>query len=166
MDRKIFSIILVIVIMVLLSLCYPSEKCVVLGISIPLIIFLLYVKENYDSLDPMLYELKKNLMLLDPRAEKIEMFRDNETYTLDKKEIYMCLRDNQDKYYHPNTLIFAAIHELAHCITPAQNGGPKKDGHDEVFYKNFNDLLRKAIKLGLYDPSKPIKNYCGYDDKK
>ena len=54
-------------------------------------------------------------------------------------------------------MMFVALHELAHIMT-------KSIGHTEEFWNNFRYLLKKAIKLGLYNDVNFEKNpvdYCG-----
>ena len=58
-----------------------------------------------------------------------------------------------------NTIIFVAIHEIAHTMT-------KSIGHKEEFWKNFKFLLQEAVKIGIYKPvdyKKKNKHYCGMD---
>lgn len=58
-----------------------------------------------------------------------------------------------------NTLMFVAIHELAHVATESV-------GHTPEFWKNFKFLLGEAKSLGVYEPvdySKKPSHYCGVD---
>lgn len=59
----------------------------------------------------------------------------------------------------PNTLMFVAIHEMAHVAS-------ESIGHTDEFWKNFKFLLIEAEKIGIYKPidykSDP-KEYCGMD---
>lgn len=71
-------------------------------------------------------------------------------YTLNKEEIGLCIEDND------NALFFITVHELAHVITPEY-------GHTEKFWKNFEILLKQAIKIGLYqykDYNNNPTTYC------
>lgn len=56
-----------------------------------------------------------------------------------------------------NTLMFVALHELAHIAT-------KSVGHKTEFWHNFKFLLQNGEKINIYKPvnykEKP-KNYCG-----
>ena len=56
-----------------------------------------------------------------------------------------------------NTIMFVAIHELAHVMT-------KSVGHTEEFWDNMRYLLKKGIKIGVYTKvdyrKNPVK-YCG-----
>lgn len=56
-----------------------------------------------------------------------------------------------------NTLMFVAIHELAHVAT-------KSIGHTDEFWQNFRFLLQEAEELNIYHPvdyAKTPKEYCG-----
>ena len=59
----------------------------------------------------------------------------------------------------PNTLMFVAIHELAHVAS-------ESIGHTDEFWKNFKFLLIEAEKISIYKPidykSEP-EEYCGMD---
>lgn len=82
------------------------------------------------------------------------------SYSVNKGEkIVFCLRsrDENEKLIDINTLMFVALHELAHVMT-------KSVGHTEEFWSNFRYLLKNSIKLGIYKyqdfRKKPVK-YCG-----
>ena len=56
-----------------------------------------------------------------------------------------------------NTLMFVAIHEVAHIMT-------KSIGHKPEFWNNFKFLLENAKEIGVYQPEDYKKNprsYCG-----
>ncbi len=59
----------------------------------------------------------------------------------------------------PNTLMFVAIHEMAHVASESV-------GHTDEFWKNFKFLLIEAEKIDIYKPidykSDP-QEYCGMD---
>lgn len=79
------------------------------------------------------------------------------SYTVNKGEhIYMCMR-NGESLIDDNTLMFVALHELAHVMT-------KSIGHKADFRENFKLLLKEAEKQGyyVYTPYhiKP-QPYCG-----
>ena len=96
-------------------------------------------------------------------SENITESSPNEKYTsysVNKGEkIVFCLRsrDEKQKLVDENVMMFVALHELAHIMT-------KSVGHTEEFWNNFRYLLKKAIKIGVYNDvdfeSKPV-NYCG-----
>jgi hypothetical protein len=64
--------------------------------------------------------------------------------------------DNND-LIDENTLMFVAIHELAHIMT-------KSIGHKSEFWENFKFLLEEAKEAGLHNPvdyKKEPREYCG-----
>lgn len=82
------------------------------------------------------------------------------SYTVDKgKKMVFCLRsrDAQNRLMDLNTMMFVALHELAHVSSDTI-------GHDEAFWTNFKWILQHAVKIGIYAPQdftkKPVE-YCG-----
>ena len=82
------------------------------------------------------------------------------SYTVNKgSKIYMCMRerDENNRLIDENTLLFVALHELAHVMTVSI-------GHKKEFWDNFKFLLQHAIKDGYYryHPYHIMpKKYCG-----
>tara|TARA_Y100000389_G_C17335028_1_gene450175 strand:+ start:394 stop:987 length:594 start_codon:yes stop_codon:yes gene_type:complete len=82
------------------------------------------------------------------------------SYSVNKGEkMVFCIRtrDENNKLESLNTMMFVALHELAHTMT-------KSIGHTEEFWNNFRIILRNARKLGLYkrvDYNKSPVSYCG-----
>lgn len=114
--------------------------------------------------DPLIKRLKKDLEQLDPRVKDIIFYASNESFTEDKKRIYLCLKDINGNYYPYNMLVYVALHELAHAFSPTIDMS-----HTSVeFVTNFQNLIDKASSLNqvgsnkkLYDPNQPIiKGYC------
>ncbi len=91
-----------------------------------------------------------------------ESTKDNKytSYSVNKGEkIVFCLRsrDEKNNLVDINTMMFVALHELAHTMT-------KSIGHTEEFWNNFRILLKNARKLGIYKRVNYDKNpvdYCG-----
>lgn len=84
----------------------------------------------------------------------------SKSYTINKENIFLCLKDENNKYYDTNMLIYVLLHEISHTICD-------EVGHTKKFHLYFHDLLKKAIEMKIYDPSIPIiKNYCLYNDDK
>lgn len=84
------------------------------------------------------------------------------SYSINKgeKTVYcMRSRDDKNELVKLNTMMFVALHELAHTMS-------KSIGHTKEFWDNFRILLRNAIKLKIYKRvnynEKPVK-YCGVD---
>jgi predicted metal-dependent hydrolase len=82
------------------------------------------------------------------------------SYSVNKGEkIVFCIRtkDKKQKLIKTNTMMFVAIHELAHVMT-------ESIGHTDEFWENMRFLLKVAIKNGLYKKQnfqKKPEPYCG-----
>lgn len=82
-------------------------------------------------------------------------------YSVNKgEELSLCIRDKgSEKFIDNNTIIFVAIHELSHIMTP-------ETGHTPLFWDNMKYLLEQASSQGIYMPvdySKSPVEYCGMD---
>lgn len=120
-------------------------------------------QERYHNEEPMIARIKYDCCKLDDRIKTIDFYPGDESYTEDKKRIYLCLRDENEKYYEYNMLMYVAIHECAHAITEVIDMEHKT----YEFKSTFQNLLQKAEKLGIYDPSKEIiENYCRIKKRK
>ena len=144
------------------------NKSNILYIVVILIILLSSVRyfkrqERFHNEEPIIARIKFDCSKLDDKIKTIDFYPADESYTEDKKRIYLCLRDENDKYYDYNMLMYVAIHECAHALTDVID--PE---HKTVEFKTtFQNLLQKAEKLGLYDPSKEIiENYCKIKKRK
>ena len=122
-------------------------------ILIVLLLIILSV-EWYDRDDSMV------ICMLSYNAERVSPGITNEcsissgdsTYTLNKKKIYILLKDDNRNYYNFSTLFYALLHEIAHVLCP-------DIGHTSMFFYIFNGLLKKAFYLGLYRGNVD-RNYC------
>lgn len=77
------------------------------------------------------------------------------------EKLAFCLNKtkNGKKLIDENTLMFVALHELAHIMT-------ESIGHNEEFWKNFKFLIQNAKEIKVYVPVDYKKNnghYCGMD---
>jgi hypothetical protein len=78
------------------------------------------------------------------------------------EKIAFCLnrtKENNNDLIDENTLLFVAIHELAHVMT-------KSIGHKSEFWENFKFLLENAKEAGIHNPvdyKKQPAEYCGMD---
>jgi len=82
-------------------------------------------------------------------------------YSVNKgDELSLCIRDKgSEKFIDDNTIIFVAIHELAHIMTP-------ETGHTPLFWDNMKYLLESSSSQGIYMPvdySQSPVEYCGMD---
>jgi hypothetical protein len=76
------------------------------------------------------------------------------------EKLAFCLNvknEDNNRLIDENTLMFVAIHELAHIAT-------KSIGHKSEFWENFRFLLVEAKEAGIHNPTdykKVSKEYCG-----
>ena len=98
------------------------------------------------------------------------------SYSVNKGDsIHLCLRqkdDDKEQLVNENVMVFVALHEMAHVITPAT-----AKSHGPEFWNNFGWLLREAEAINIYKyqdfKAHPV-TYCGeritdqpeYDPKK
>ncbi len=112
--------------------------------------------EHFTSRDPVLDKLKTQLSVLHPKFQNVELYEGNKSYTINKKKVFVCLKDENGRYYNRNMLAYVILHEYSHMLC-------KSIGHTAEFDSIFDDLLAKASRMGLYDPSiPPLENYCGH----
>jgi len=137
-----------------------SDLFLILVLSAFFIIFaLLVIKEDnaiYD--DPIIQKLTTDLEKIYPNFNKlnISILGANDSFTENKKKIFICFKKPSGEYYSYQTLLYITIHELAHVLTVAY------DNHGEQFQKTFQDLLVRAKELDLYDETKKIDyDFCG-----
>ena len=80
-----------------------SNKCCIILFIIVIIILLFVVKnqvkEYYEQLDPILIKIKENIRPLHPSVEKLKFFEGKKSYTINKKKVYLCLKDENGEYY-------------------------------------------------------------------
>lgn len=130
------------------------------------IVLIEHLEQNYNNDDDKYYfieKLKKNYTpyiiseaAVDPRYT---------TYTIDKRDMHICLRtrDNNEKIYDINILMYVVLHELAHLCNYTKNGHPIL-GHGPEFKFIFRFLVEEAIKLDVYkhiNYAIEPKEYCG-----
>jgi|LauGreDrversion2_5_1035112.scaffolds.fasta_scaffold19426_2 hypothetical protein len=54
----------------------------------------------------------------------------------------------------PNDIFHVLMHELAHTVTLSF-------AHNDMFWQNFDILKKHCIELGIYEPIKEKKEFCG-----
>jgi hypothetical protein len=114
--------------------------------------------EAYMRNDPILKELRDDAIRVDPRIGNLPLYAAEKSYTINKEKTFLCLRDENGEYYSRNMLMYVLLHEFAHVIN-------EEIGHPPSFYKVFDDLLKKAEAVGVWDRDIPIvKDYCMYND--
>ena len=120
----------------------------------------LHFKKKTVHRDPLILKIKYDISKLDPRIDDLEFYASNESFTEDKRKIFLCIKDENGNYYDYNMLIYVAIHECSHALTDVI------DVHHTTpeFRGMFEYLLQKASRIGLYNPEQPlVENYCGID---
>jgi hypothetical protein len=129
----------------------------ILALIMVVIVWSFVSSRSYYSHDnPILNQVRDNFSRLNPDYSKIPLREGNSAYTENKKMITLCLKDPEtNKYYDINTIMYVALHELAHVVSVTH-------GHNEEFKKNFSILLREAARKGIYDPRIEVpQTYCG-----
>ena len=88
--------------------------------------------------------------------DEINLYKGDKSYTINKENVFLCLKDENGEYYSMNILMFVTLHEMAHVLSTTI-------GHDKNFNNIFDALLKKAAEMGIYDPTlKMDENYCNY----
>lgn len=131
--------------------------CIIfLALLITIIVLLsLRISENYGNIDPIVAKLYANLAKIDPKcAKKITIKKAGKSYTVNKKHVHLCVKDEETgEYFNNNMLMYVLLHEIAHVLS-------KSVGHTKEFHRKFDELLKKAEHLGYYDPNiPPVENY-------
>ena len=135
-------------------------KIIIGIISVLLMIYFIHILyknsiDRYDKFyDPKLDELRNKIYTIIPEINGVELYGSNKSFTIDKEEIYLCLKDKNDRYYDDNMLIYVLLHELAHVLC-------NEIGHTNKFREIFRGLLKRAEIGKIYDASKPpVDDYC------
>jgi len=138
--------------------------CIILAvIFLCFVIYLIssQLREHAMKNDTKILELKQILQPFYENKEAnslkdIDLFACKKSYTLNKRKVYLCLKDENGDYYDNNMLIYVLLHEYAHVLCD-------EHGHTEKFWEIFEKLLIVATKMGIYNPNIPIiDNYCEY----
>lgn len=116
------------------------------------------IEYNLQS-DPILHTLKEIVKPITYNgrsiADGMRLYKADKSFTINKSQTFLCLKDKEGYYYPLNQLVYVLLHERAHSLNTADVG------HTDAFYKVFDELLEKATQLGIYNPNIPIiQNYC------
>lgn len=125
-------------------------------VVISLFVALFKSHESYVRvMDEKVDHIKNKLIEYFPELDQIKVFSGNRSFTIDKKEIFLCLRDENGDYYNDNMLTYVLLHELSHVLCD-------EIGHTKKFFDIFDQVLAHAEANNVYDSSQPIiQNYCG-----
>jgi hypothetical protein len=121
-----------------------------------------YLVENVGQRYPDRENVQKLVKNFNPTTIKETLPTSEYTaYSENKGEkIAFCLnkkKTDNDNLIDSNTLMFVAIHEIAHIMTTSV-------GHTEEFWNNFKFLLENAVEIKIYTPvdyKKEPEGYCG-----
>jgi hypothetical protein len=120
------------------------------------------IRDNYENQveDEDVLALVELVRSVDPSVDKIvdhlKFFEGRKSYTINKTYVHICKKDKHGKMYARNQLVLVLLHEIAHALCD-------EVGHTAKFNRILDDLLYKASKKGIYDPSVPnIPDYCEY----
>jgi len=120
------------------------------------------IQDNYENQmeDDDVLALVEQVRNVDPSVNKIvdrlKFFEGRKSYTINKTYVHICKKDKHGKLYARNQLVLVLLHEIAHALCD-------EVGHTDKFNRILDDLLEKASKKGVYDPSIPnIPDYCEY----
>lgn len=139
---------------------YTSSVVSIVLIGIIMVLVVLFIldftKRNESDDHPTIRLVQENFGKINPKYGKIPIKEGTSAFTEDKSVITLCLVDPKSGYiYDMNTIMYVALHELAHVITVSKD-------HTQEFENNFAKLLNEGKKLGFYDPSRPMpESYCG-----
>lgn len=90
--------------------------------------------------------------------DSIEIYRSDESYTMNKEKVYLCMKDENGEYYDKNILKYVLAHELGHVLCDENHHTPK-------FYRIFDQLLERMKMRGFYDERVEVpRNYCEEGD--
>ena len=133
------------------------------------------IKEHHMQDDPMLFNLRDKINKMTTKKhytgllsglnegnilDKIGLYKGEKSYTINKEKIFLCLVDENNKYYDNQFLMYVLLHEISHVLCD-------EIGHTKKFNQIFEELLVEAVNQNIYDPSTPmIQDYCQYNDNK
>jgi hypothetical protein len=105
--------------------------------------------------NPVLLKIRENFSKIDPSYGSIPIVLSTRgAYTEDKKYIAMCINDPiTGRQYDFDEIMYVSLHELAHYIS-------KSYGHNAEFLRNFDALLARAQRVGVYHSINPPETYC------
>lgn len=144
-----------------------ASQClsVILGVILLMLLIckILYeIRDNYENQieDDDVLALVEQIRHVDPKVnqivDRLKFFEGRKSYTINKTYVHICKKDKNGKIYARNQLVLVLLHEISHALCD-------EIGHTDKFNRILDDLLEKASRKGIYDPSIPnIPDYCEY----
>jgi hypothetical protein len=112
--------------------------------------------ENYSQYDPVIQNLKGEVMCCFPELIHLQVYEGNKSYTINKEKIYLCIKDRYGRYYNKNVLMYVLLHEIAHTLCTDV-------GHTPQFNEIFDILLQRARDANIYTPTEIPSDYCKFE---
>ena len=120
------------------------------------------IGENYEDKPQheLVLQIVEKLKIAHPEIERIvpqlRFFEGRKSYTINKKYVFICLKDKNGEIYQHNQLVLVILHEIAHALCD-------EIGHTQKFQNILDELLKSAEQYGLYRSDIPhIPDYCEY----
>jgi hypothetical protein len=163
----ILLVFLILLLAITLSTLKINRQYINIIFGIILIILLSYeiiteIGENYETKPQnelvlqIVEKLKKSHPDIERIAPTLKFFEGNKSYTINKKHVFICLKDKNGNIYHHNQLVLVVAHEIAHALCD-------EIGHTQKFQSILDELLIYAEKAGIYNSKIPhIPDYCEY----
>ena len=138
-----------------------SLALMVLTLVLLIVLFVLRTHEGYSQFhDPKIAQLREQLALVFPESRNVRISGSDQSFTLNKEHIFLCIKDEEGQYYDDNSLMYVLLHEYAHVLCDEID---TTEEHKPKFQAIFAHLLDQAAQAGIYNPEQPmVANYCGY----
>ncbi len=119
------------------------------------------IPEERLSDDEMLSALRLAAKIIRPDLdEKIVITIGSKSETFDKKDIRICIRNEDSKMYPFKVLMYVLLHEMAHVITSTMSGYGDIP-HDDRFSDSLDLLVSQAERRGFCVRREDVpSNYC------
>jgi predicted metallo-beta-lactamase superfamily hydrolase len=118
-------------------------------------------KKELNRINVKTEQLQRFLKKIDKMTINESSLQDYNTFVINKTDIYFCVKDDTNKFYDNNVLVYVLLHELSHIYSYSE-------GHTQEFIKNFKFLVDVAKKIGIYtkiDFENNNQLYCGVNIK-
>ena len=63
-------------------------------------------REHLRYKDPMIESIREDLVKLHPKARELTYSASDKSFTEDKKDMYLCLKDDSNQYYDRETFCY------------------------------------------------------------
>lgn len=122
------------------------------------------LRNRHPQLETIIYKVQPifeqsktfcgNLTMLNHRnpLHEIDVYPSTKSFTVNKNVVYLCLENTHGVPFDTNTLIYVFIHELAHVLCD-------EIGHTEKYKAIFNQLIKEATDLHIYDPDVGVSKF-------